>query len=165
VGNYLNVANTFQQWQEFEWAKKVYMKGREVFPQEQFSYELARMNLYLRNFDEMMEEYLNLVRQDAGQIKRVESALASAMQIDVDDGLRSNFRAQVLKRIQAEPNVIAYNRLLIWFFLQEKQFAGALRQSIALDRRTGEEDTQIFQLGQMALNNKMYDDAKGLLDI
>jgi tetratricopeptide (TPR) repeat protein len=160
LGNYLNIANTFQQWQEFEWAKKVYLKGREVFQQEQFSYELARMNLYLRNFDEMMEEYLNLVRQDAGQLKRVESALASAMQIDVDNGLRSNFRAQVLKRIQAEPNIIAYNRLLIWFFLQERQFGGALRQSIALDRRTGEEDPQIFQLGQMALNNKMYDDAE-----
>jgi hypothetical protein len=50
--------------------------------------------------------------------------------------------------------------LLIWFFLQEKQFGGALRQSIALDRRTGQEDTQIFQLGQMALNNQMYDEAE-----
>jgi tetratricopeptide (TPR) repeat protein len=103
---------------------------------------------------------LNLVKQDEKQLRRVESVLASAMRIDVDDALRSNFRQQVLKRIQAEPNVIGYNRLLIWFFLQEKQFAGALRQSIALDRRTGNEDTQIFQLGQMALNNKMYDEAE-----
>jgi tetratricopeptide (TPR) repeat protein len=159
-GNILVAANAFTQWQEFEWAKKVYLKGRKEIPQEQFNYELARTYLYLRDYEQMMEEYLNLVKQDEKQLRRVESVLASAMRIDVDDALRSNFRQQVLKRIQAEPNVIGYNRLLIWFFLQEKQFAGALRQSIALDRRTGNEDTQIFQLGQMALNNKMYDEAE-----
>ena len=159
-GNILVAANAFTQWQEFEWAKKVYLKGRKEIPQEQFNYELARAYLYLRDYEQMMEEYLNLIKQDENQLRRVESALASAMRIDVDDGLRSKFRQQVLKRIQAEPNVIGYNRLLIWFFLQEKQFAGALRQSIALDRRTGTEDTQIFQLGQMALSNKMYDEAE-----
>ena len=35
-----------------------------------------------------------------------------------------------------------------------------MRQSIALDRRTGNEDVQIIQLGNMALNNKKYDDAQ-----
>jgi tetratricopeptide (TPR) repeat protein len=35
-----------------------------------------------------------------------------------------------------------------------------LRQSIALDKRTGEEDAEIVQLGQMALNNKNYSDAQ-----
>ncbi len=159
-GSYLIVANAFHQWLEFEWEKKVYLKGREALPQEQFYYELARTYLYLRNYDQMLEEYLNLIRQDESQINRVQSALASAMRIDVDDGLRSGFRQQILKRIQSEPNVTAYNRLLIWFFLQEKQFAGALRQSIALDHRTGEEDTQIYQLGQMALNNQMYAEAE-----
>jgi tetratricopeptide (TPR) repeat protein len=158
-GNYLAVANSFIQWQEYEWAKKVYLKGREIISQEPFYHELARVYLYLRDYDQMMEEYLNLLRHDESQLQRVESALAAAMRIDVDDGLRSGFRAQILKRIQSEPNVTGYNRLLIWFFLQEKQFGGALRQSIALDRRTGQEETRIFQLGQMALNNKMYDEA------
>ena len=45
-------------------------------------------------------------------------------------------------------------------FFQEKKFSRALRQSIALDRRTGEEDAQIFQLAQMALNNRNYSDAQ-----
>ena len=108
----------------------------------------------------MLQEYLNLIRQDETQLNRVQSTLAAAMRIDVDDGLRSNFRNQILKRIQAEPGVTSYNRLLIWFFLQEQQFSGALRQAIALDRRTGQEDTNIFQLGQMALNNKLFSEAE-----
>ncbi|QIA06823.1 tetratricopeptide repeat protein [Draconibacterium halophilum] len=66
----------------------------------------------------------------------------------------------MLKRIQTEPRVIGYNRLLIWFFLQEKKFSSALRQSIALDRRTGAEDGQIAQLGDLALRNKEYAQAQ-----
>jgi tetratricopeptide (TPR) repeat protein len=163
-GSLLVAANAFFQWQEFEWTKKVYLKGRKEIPQEQFNYELARVYMYLRDYENMMEEYLNLLRLDENQLRRVESSLSAAMRLDVDDGLRDSFRKQVLKRIQAEPNVTGYNRLLIWFFLQEKQFSGALRQSVALDRRTGEEDARIFQLGQMALNNKKYTDAERAFD-
>jgi len=44
--------------------------------------------------------------------------------------------------------------------IQEKKFASALRQSIAIDRRTGNEAGQIAQLGDLALRNKEYADAK-----
>jgi tetratricopeptide (TPR) repeat protein len=158
-GNYTITANSFIQWGKYEYAEKTYLKGRELFPEEQFYYELARVYLYLRNYEQMMEEYLNMLRQNEKQLSRVQNSLSSAMQLDIDDGLRDQFRGQVLKRIQSEPDIIGYNRLLIWFFLQEKKFSSAMRQSIALDKRTGEEDAQIAQLGQMALNNKNYTDA------
>lgn len=158
-GSYILTANTFLQWAKYEYAEKVYLKGRELFPEEPFSYELARVYMYLRNYEQMMEEYLNLIRVNEDQLARVQSSLASALRLDIDDGLRDQFRGQVLKRIQAEPQVTGYNRLLIWFFLQEKKFSGALRQSIALDKRTNQEDTRIFELGLMAINNKSYEDA------
>lgn len=159
-GMYLNTANTFLVWGEYDLARQTYLQGRKALPAEQFNYELARAYLYLRDYENMMEEYLNLLRQSEKQLARVQSSLSSAMRLDIDDGLRNQFRGQVLKRIQAEPNVIGYNRLLIWFFLQEKKFASALRQSIALDRRTGAEAPQIAQLGNMAIRNKQYTDAQ-----
>jgi tetratricopeptide (TPR) repeat protein len=163
-GNYLITANAFLGWGEYEYAKQTYLKGKEVLAPESFNYELARAYLYLRDYDNMMEEYLDLLRDNEKQLPQVQSSLSSAMRLDIDDGLRDNFREQVLKRIQTEPEVIGYNRLLIWFFLQEDKFASALRQSISLDRRTGGEDVQIIQLGSMALNNKKYDDAKKAFD-
>jgi outer membrane protein assembly factor BamD (BamD/ComL family) len=108
----------------------------------------------------MMEEYLNLLQQNESHLARVQSSLSSAMRLDIDDGLRDQFRGQVLSRIQSNPQVIGYNRLLIWFFLQEKKFSSALRQSIALDKRTGVEAGQIAQLGDMALRSKEYGEAK-----
>ncbi|WP_372648737.1 tetratricopeptide repeat protein [Draconibacterium sp.] len=159
-GAYLITANSFLGWGEYGLARDTYLKGRAAMPEESFNYELARSYLYLRDYTNMMEEYLNLLREGEQHLARVQSSLASAMRLDIDDGLRDQFRGQVLKRIQSEPNVIGYNRLLIWFFLQEKKFSSALRQSIALDKRTGAEDGQIAQLGDMALRNKEYAQAQ-----
>ncbi|WP_340111488.1 tetratricopeptide repeat protein [Maribellus mangrovi] len=159
-GSYLTVANTFMGWQKFDLARDTYLRGREKLPDQEFNYELARSYLYLRDYTNMMEEYLNLLRQDEKHLSRVQSSLSSAMRLDIDDGLRDQFREQVLLRIQSEPDVIGYNRLFIWFLLQEKQFASALRQSISIDRRTGNEAGQIAQLGDMALRNKQYTEAQ-----
>lgn len=159
-GSYLTTANAFLGWGEYGYAKETYLQGREKLPKESFDYELARSYLYLRDYKNMMEEYLNMLRGSEKHLSRVQSSLSSAMRLDIDNGLRNQFREQVLKRIQSEPQVIGYNRLLIWFFLQEKKFSSALRQSIALDKRTGKEDAQIAQLGMMAVRNKEYTQAK-----
>jgi len=156
---YQVAANTFLQVQEFEMAERVYLQGRQVLPGEKFHNELSRVYSYLRNYDQMMEELLSLVQQDERNLPMVQSTLSSALYLDVENGLRDEFKNVVLKRIQAEPAVMGYTRLLIWFFLQERQFSAALRQAVALDRRTGQEDPQIIALAQMALNNRSYSDA------
>ena len=161
---YAMLANAFLQWQEYEYAKNTYLKGETIMGTGVFDYELARVYSYLRDYGNMMEKYLDMVKQDEKQLPRVQSGLSSSMRLDIDDEMLDTFREQVLKRIQANPEVIGYNRLLIWFFLQESKFSAALRQSIALDKRTGQEDAQIIQLGYMALNNQKYDDAQKAFD-
>ncbi len=157
---YAMLANAFLQWQEYEYARQTYLKAETIMGAGVFDYELARVYSYLRDYDNMMEKYLDMVKTDEKQLPRVQSGLSSSMRLDIDDEMLDTFREQVLKRIQANPGIIGYNRLLIWFFLQENKFSSALRQSIALDKRTGQEDAQIVQLGYMALNNKKYDDAQ-----
>ena len=161
---YIIAASNFISWGEYDYARQTYLAGREKLEGEQFSYELATVYMYLRDYANMMEEYLNLLRNSEKQLARVQGSLSSAMRLDIDNELRDKFRKQVLKRIQTEPQVIGYNRLLIWFFLQEKKFSSALRQLVALDRRTGKEAPQILQLGNMALKNKKYDDAQKAFD-
>lgn len=157
---FINLANTFTNRREFEWAEKTYLRGKELMPQENFSFELATINIYLRNYDRMIEEFLNTIKNDESQLPMVQSYLASALQLDINNELKEKFRTILLRRIQAEPSVLAYNRLLIWFFLQERKFPQALRQSIALDKRTGTEDGQIISLGFSAVNNDQYSDAR-----
>lgn len=161
---YLLAANAFLGWQEYEYAKDTYLKGQEILGEGLFDYELARAYSYVRDYPNMMEKYLDLLKQSEQHLPRVQSSIASAMRLDIDDEILETFREQVLKRIQASPNIIGYNRLLIWLFLQEGKFSNALRQSIALDKRTGVEDEQLIQLGSMALNNSKYEDAVKAFD-
>lgn len=157
---YVLTANHFMQWREYEMAEQLLMAGRDKIPGEKFNTELAQIYLYLRNYSRLIEELLEVVKSAENQLPLAQSYLTSAMYMDIENGVREEFRSTILKRIQTEPEVAGYSRLLIWFFLQEKQFAAALRQSIALDRRTGGEEIQILNLAQMALNNQNYGDAE-----
>ncbi len=154
--SYLLLANTFFSYREYEMAKKTYLQGREILKREGFTYELALAYMYLRDYKNMMRQYLELLSKDERQLPRVQNRLAVAMRLDVDNTLRKQFREQLLLRIQAQPDVVAYNRLLIWFFLQEKKFTGALQQCMAIDKRTGAEAGQIAQIGNIALQNRAY---------
>ena len=113
----------------------------------------------MRNYSQLIEELLELLKEDEKNLPVVQSNLNSALYMDIENDVREEFKAVLLKRMQAEPGVTGFNRLLIWFFLQEKQFPAALRQSIALDRRTHQEDQQILSLAQMAINSRNYKDA------
>ncbi len=158
--NYISLANLFMHWNEYEYAKETFLQGRRKLQGEAFHYELARAYYLSRDFENMMNEYLHVLRSDEGRLPQIKSTIGSALNLDVDNELRSLFRSMVLKRIQAEPNQLAYNRLYIWFLLQEKNFAGALRQTIALDRRTGNEDANIARLARIAANNHEYKEAQ-----
>ncbi len=156
---YINTANTLLQWREYELAERLFLEGRKRLPNEKFHSELTQIYLYLRNYSRLIEELLELVRLSETHLPMAQSTLTSALYMDIENDVREEFRAALLKRIQEEPEVTGFNRLLIWFFLQEKQFSAALRQSVALDRRTGSEDLQILSLARMAMNNQNYADA------
>ncbi|QIA06822.1 tetratricopeptide repeat protein [Draconibacterium halophilum] len=93
-GAFLTTANSFLAWGEYGLARDVYLKGRNTLPDQSFNYELARSYLYLRDYTNMMEEYLNLLREGEKHLARVQSSLSSAMRLDIDNALREQFRGR-----------------------------------------------------------------------
>ena len=161
---YVSLANAMISRGEYEFAEILYQEGRKRLPQENFYYEMGRVYLYQRNYEKMFEEYLLLIREDETRLINMQSTVQSAFRADVDNSLHEYLRVLLLKRIQEEPDVLVYNRMLIWYFLQEKNFASALRQQVALDRRTGNEDLQIIELARIAGRNGEYKDADNAYD-
>lgn len=157
--DYPTLANQFINRREFEYAEKVYLKGRGNNP-EMFNYELARVYYYMRNYDKMLNEYLEWAKQKDTNLEIVKSNLQSVLSVDNDHEISQQLKTYILKRIQTEPGQILYNRLLIWLFIQDKNFTAAIRQAIALDKRSGEEDGNIFALANVSATNKNYDEAE-----
>lgn len=156
---YTNLANQFLNRREYEFAEKVYIKGRTAQNPQLYCYELARIYYYMRNYDLMLKEYLEWVKQKESNLEIVKSSLQSVLATDYDHDISKQLKNYVLKRIQEEPGQIIYNQLLIWLFIQDKNFVAAIRQAIALDKRTGEEDSNIFGLAIVSASNKNYDEA------
>jgi len=156
---YNSLANEFLSRSEYEYAEQVYLQGQRSLPDENFHYELARIYMYQRNYDRMIDEYLALLKINENNLINVQNSIKSALSLDADGSLSELFRNKLLQRMQSDPGSIILNRLLIWFFIQEKRFANALSQQIALDKRTDTEDEFILNLADIAGQNKEYDEA------
>ncbi len=164
TSEYPNLANQFLNRREYEYAEKVYQKGRSLQGSGLYCYELARVYYYMRNYDQMMKEYLDWLKQRDTNLEIVKSNIMSVLAMDNDQEISRQIKSYVLKRIQQEPDQVVFNRLLIWLFIQDKNFTAAIRQAIALDRRTGGEDGSIFGLANVAASNRNYDEAARAYD-
>ncbi len=153
-----NLSNQFINRREFAFAEKVYVKGRAGNP-GLFNYELGRIYYYLRNYDAMLNEYLEWSKQNETNLEIVKSNLQSVLSVDNDQEISNQMKTYILKRIQADPAQILYTRLLIWLFIQDKNFTAATRQAISLDKRTGMEDGNIFAMANVSATNKNYEEA------
>ena len=161
---YPNLANQFINRREYEFAEKVYIKARASQNPAIYNYELARIYYYMRNYDRMLNEYLEWMKQKESNLEIVKSNLQSVLSMDNDGEISKQMKTYVLKRIQQEPAQLIYNRLLIWLFIQDKNFVAATRQAIALDKRTGTEDANVFDLANVSASNKYYDEAAKAYD-
>jgi tetratricopeptide (TPR) repeat protein len=153
-----NLSNQFINRREFDYAEKVYLKARKDNP-ALYNYELGRIYYYLRNYDLMLKEYLAWVQQKETNLDIVKSNLMAVLSTDNEQEISNQMKAYLLKRIQQEPSQVLFTRLLIWLFIQDKNFPAATRQAISLDKRTGQEDGNIFALANVSATNKNYDEA------
>jgi len=153
------LASQFISRREYEYAEKVYLELRKKGVAGPFSYELAHVYYYMRNYNKMLEEYLDWGKQKSENLDVVKASLQSVLSNDSDNEISEQMRNFLLKKIQAEPSETLYNRLLIWLMIQVKDFPSAIKQSVALDKRTGDEEGNIFGLANIAASSKYYDDA------
>lgn len=153
-----SLSNQFINRREFGYAEKVYIKARNGNPGV-YNYELGRIYYYLRNYDLMLKEYMEWAKQKETNLDIVKSNLQSVLSTDNDQEISSQMKAYILKHIQEDPTQLLYTRLLIWLFIQDKNFTAAIRQAISLDKRTGQEDGNIFALANVSATNKNYNEA------
>jgi tetratricopeptide (TPR) repeat protein len=158
------LANQFLNRREYDFAEKVYLKGREGQTTPLYNNELARVYYYMRNYDAMLKEYLEWAKEKETNLEIVKSSLQSVLSVDNDQEISNQMKKYILKRIQEEPGQIIYTRLLIWLFIQDKNFTAATRQAISLDKRTGTENGNIFGLANVSATNKNYEEAVKAFD-
>lgn len=123
--------------------------------QSKFAIQLARAYLYNGEKYKMLEEVLNygLMNQNTGYV-----------QATIQDNFREEEEFEKLEaifyqKIQENPNIVYYNDLLIWHFIQRKNFRKAFAQARAVDRRLRLEGQKVFEIASIAFQNKDFKNA------
>ncbi len=161
TGNSVSIRSTasaFIQRREYEYAEKTYLKGRRITG-EDFRSELANLYAAQRKYDKMINEYLDWLDENNRNLTVVENRMQYFIDKDIDDEFSDILRKELLKRIQKLNSSIVFNRMLIWYFMQRKEFSQALVQAIAADKRVNSSGKQILNIAETAKSNKDYSTA------
>ena len=151
------LASQFYQVSNADYAVKTFLQGRKLLHNDDvFSYELVTLYRFKRDKNALTEEYLNILPHNPLFVSQAENAFATLFENGADYEI---LRVALLKRIQKDSQQTVYVDLLVWQFLQQKDFDQALNQAIALNRRTNDDGSDIYQLCSTLIFNQAYDAA------
>lgn len=146
------LATAFNEVGETRWAVKTLEMAREV-SKDPTAYSEDLMSLYRATGQ--TEKAIDEIITTGKQSEKKETVLA-ALQGFINTKDEPLVEKALYTKIQQEPNELAYNELLIWYFVQKQKFSRALLQEKATDKRMKLNGSRVYDLGMLAMNNKEY---------
>lgn len=152
------LAAAFQKRNFLNEAIRTYLRARQLNGNQSLVYALQLAQLYdqTKNVPLMVEEYLNVILQNPRIVGEVQELLQDYA---VQPNHYETIRAALLKRLKVYPDNETMQDLLIWLYVQKKDFNNAFIQARALDKRYKEDGKRLIELGQIAAQNQAYDAA------
>lgn len=160
-----DLANAFLRRDEKEYAVKTFQSGRKLLKiKGGFESQLAEIYIALNNFSSALDEYLNWIDSDNAPVEQIQSRLQDLLASDPEGTRNETFKNTLFQRIKKQPERKTFPELLLWYFIQQKDFEAALTQARSLDKRFNEDGARIMDLGKIATDNKAWDDAIACFD-
>ena len=150
----VRLANAFMKLTKYNFAIAAFERGSKLLKDElTFSYHLG--DLYRRKGDvpKMVENYLNSLRANPTRLNSLKSIFQRYLRSEEDI---QELKTQLYTRIQKDEEALHYLELLAWVFIQQKDYKGALRQLKAIDRRFRGNGVRVFNLAEIAADDKDY---------
>lgn len=153
-----SLANYFARKNNNELVVKTFLKGRELLRDNNlFTYELSFYYQRLGLYDELCNDYLNLIESNPMMIHQVKIYLNNLMQQDPESKLLEKLRTPLLKRIQKNSNNPELTHLYFWLLLQEKDYNMAFIQAKSIDKRFENlSGKTVFEFANVAINNNDF---------
>ncbi len=124
---------------------------------DMFALDLANIYRVMNQKQKMIQEYLYFSKEQPRNISYVKNSLQRYL---TEPAELDTLEISLYQFIQTEAGNPVFNELLVWTHLQQKNFAAALRQARALDRRLANNGDNILQVGMISYNNQNYKTAQ-----
>lgn len=150
------VARTFISMNMYDLAVKAYISAAESMNNPKlYSFNIADLYRRLGQSDNMIKYYLLGIEQFQGNM----SYLIQTFERSLDADEIVKLQTQLYAQIQEVPTQLLYNELLEWTFINQKDYKKAMRQARSMDRNLNENGARVFNIGNIAYNDKDYDTA------
>ncbi len=158
--NLRDVSNILLKKREYQLAEKLFLTARKN-KKNDYAYVQDLLTVYRSSGNEngVIRESLNLLKLNPQNINYAQNILQSFITIDNYEKLEIE-----LIRLMQKDNQGTYNEMLIWMYIQIKQFDKAFAQARALDKRFDLMGSELLNLGQICFKNKDYQTAVNIYE-
>ena len=157
VSQITSLASAFIEKRNYELAEEVYTTGRKLMKGDyDFRIEMAQLHYYQRNYEQMIVEFLELLNVSDVYLQQVQNYFQQAIYNDSDESLNQLLIDKLLEYSRNYPDNKVYAELLVWIYIQDRNFPMALIQAKALDRRLNEDGHRVVSLARMASDNNDF---------
>ena len=155
---FMQVANVMNSKNFNEYSILLYDRGSGISSMNyKFFMEKAQAYLSMTDFEKATENYLLHLEENPSDYDIVKTRMSYMLRYNLDDSVIDDIRLALLKKAQGNRDNEVFSELLVWFALQMKDYEIALDQDIALDRRSGDRESDIIYLARIARDNEQYD--------
>jgi tetratricopeptide (TPR) repeat protein len=159
-GQIITLANAFFAKQNWDYALATYTEGKRLMRNiYSFNFETAEVYFQKQEYEKMIDEYLNAVAENQAFLQSVQNILQARIGNDPDNSRSTLLRQALLRRTQRDPDQTIFSEMLIWLFVQQKDFESAFMQAKALDKRMREDGSRVMNIGSMSEANMDYPSA------
>ncbi|MFZ1612456.1 MAG: tetratricopeptide repeat protein [Chitinophagales bacterium] len=151
----IQLANAFMSINDLQRAIDVYSVGKKNVKDYSFNNELAILYYRSGDISRAMDFYIDYAMEDINNLNNVTTSLQRILDEESDHML---FQEKLYNRIQQKDAPVLIE-LLVWDFVQIKDFESAFIQMKALDKRLKENGSRVYELALTATNEKEYDAA------
>jgi predicted Zn-dependent protease len=156
------MAGYFMENEKINWAEKVYLEARSKSGKENaFAIQLANIYRMKNETVKMVEEYINIAAENKSNLTGLQNILQDNLTKQED---LEKFEQILIARIQREPGQSVYSDLLIWYYIQQKEFTKAFFQARSLDKRLRLEGAKVMEIGLISLQNKDFKSASSIFE-
>lgn len=150
-----SIGKTFQDNHLLDYALQAYKFVMDKNPNANYNYQIAQIYGEKGDIQSMFDTYLNAIEKDEKHLNSVKRYVGKYITEDSENEYNLLFKKAILKRLQTDQKN-AWNQLLSWQFIHQKQYGKAFIQEKALYKRSLESMTDIISLGEIAFDNKDY---------
>ncbi len=145
---------------QWDYALETYKKGKSLMNDEYpFLFETGDVYKQMGDIAKMTDSYLDALLISPSFAQSVEDALQFDVGEDVDQNRNTVIKKELLRYVLRYPDNSTFPEILIWMMLQQKDYADALVQVKALDKRNHEGGWRLMAFARNCVADEVYDPA------